>query len=55
MSVLQTWFARSIATSAANTDTPGAPAPARSSAGCGYIAASPIVRISRCTRLRLTA
>src|SRR5208282_5604635 len=55
ISVLHTWFTRSIATFRSRYGYTLCPAPPTDSRGFGYTAATPIKRSRRCTRLRLTS
>src|SRR5271167_778547 len=54
ISVLHTWFTRSIGTFRNRYGYTLWPAPPTDKCGFGYTASRPISRISRCTRLRLT-
>src|SRR5277367_286597 len=55
ISVLHTWFTRSIDTFRSRYGYTLCPAPPTDNRGFGYTASRPIKRISRCTRLRLTS
>src|SRR5436309_457320 len=54
ISVLHTWFTRSIATFRSRYGYTLCPDPPTDKRGLGYTASRPIKRIRRCTRLRLT-